>query len=105
MAYDKKFRERVLQYIDKGHTIKEAHEVFGISTYSIKKWRKLRRETGELKDRQRKERHKKIDPVKLVAYYENTPDSYLSEAAEHFGCSINAISKARKRLGITRKKN
>ena len=105
MAYDKKFREKVLQYIDRGHTIKQAREVFGISTYSIKKWRKLRRQTGDVVDSQRKDWHKKLDPVKLVAYYENTPDSYLSEAAEHFGCSINAIFKAKKRLGITRKKN
>jgi len=105
MAYEKKFREKVLQFIDKGHTIKEAHEIFGISTYSIKKWRRLRKETVDVVDNQRKYWHKKIDPVKLAAYYENTPDSYLCEAAEVFGCSINAISKARKRLGITRKKN
>jgi len=38
MAYDKKFREKVLQYIDRGHTIKQGHEVFGISTYSIKSY-------------------------------------------------------------------
>jgi len=44
----------------------------------------------------------------LEAYtsiFEENPDSYLFEAAEAFGCSITAIFKARKRLGITRKKN
>jgi len=46
----------------------------------------------------------KIDPAKLVAYFEENPDSYLFEVAEVFGCSINAISEAKRRLKITRKK-
>ena len=105
MAYDKKYRTRVLGYIDEGHTQEEAREIFGVGRTTIKRWRKLRKETGDLKDRRRKEWHKKIDPVKLRAYYEQTPDSYLEEAAKEFGCSAPAIFKARKRLGITRKKN
>ena len=105
MAYDIKYRTKVLDYISQGHPIREASQVFGISVSTIMKWRKLRQETGELKDPPREEWHRKIDPVKLLAYYEETPDSYLSEAAEAFGCSVVAIFKARKRLGITRKKN
>jgi len=105
MAYDKKYRTIVLRYIDEGHTLEEAQEIFGVGTTTIKRWRKLRKETGDLKDRQRKEWHKKIDPVKLQAYYEQSPDSYLEEAAKKFGCSAPAIFKACKRLGITRKKN
>jgi len=46
----------------------------------------------------------KVDSVKLHAYYEEHPDSYLEAAAKVFGCSTIAIFKARKRLGITRKK-
>ena len=105
MAYDKKYRTNVLRYIDEGHTLEEAKEVFRVGTTTIKRWRRLLKETGDVVDNQRKDWHKKIDPVKLVAYYEDTPDGYLSEAAEAFDCSINAMSKARKRLGITRKKN
>ena len=105
MAYDIKFREKVLSYTDKGHTLEDAHKVFEIGTATIKRWRKLLRQTGSLQDAPKEMWHKKIDPVKLVAYFEENPDSYLCEAAEHFGCSINAIFKARKRLGITRKKN
>ena len=105
MAYDIKYRNSVLSYIDKGHSIREAAQVFEISISAITSWRKLRRETGELQDRPRETRHKKIDPVKLLSYFEETPDSYLCEAAEVFGCSVVAIFKARKRLGLTRKKN
>jgi len=48
---------------------------------------------------------RKLTRVELAAYFEKNPDSYLSEAADVFNCSTNAIFKARKRLGITRKKN
>ena len=105
MAYEIKFRNSVLNYIDKGHTIREASRVFEISTSSIMKWRKLRHETGKTEDHPKEKWHRKIDPVKLMTYYEENPDSYLSEAAEVFGCSVVAIFKAQKRLGITRKKN
>jgi len=105
MAHDKRFRESVLKFIDSGHTIREASRLFEISPTTIMSWRKLRQETGGLSKRPVERMHKKIDPVKLLAYYENNPDSYLNEAAEHFGCSSVAIFKAKKRLGITRKKN
>ena len=105
MAYDKKFRESVLQFNDKGHSIRETAEVFGIGISTIMDWRKLRSQTGELSKRPQERTHKKISPDELLAYYNENPDSYLSEAAEHFGCSTVAIFKAKERLKITRKKN
>jgi transposase len=88
----------VIQYIDEGHTMKEARKEFRVGTTTIKRWRRLRKEIGNLNDRQPKDRHKKIDHVKLHVYYEEHSDSYLEEAAKAFGCSITAIFKARKRL-------
>ena len=38
-------------------------------------------------------------------FLEENPDAFLKEAAEGFGCSIEAVRKAIKRLGITRKKD
>jgi len=105
MAYDTKFRELVLNHIDKGHTIRDTARTFEVDAKTITNWRKLRKETGSLQDAPKEKWHKKIDPVKLAAYYKENPDSYLSEAAEVFGCSTTAIFKARKRLKITRKKN
>ena len=39
MAYDVKLREKVLNYLGKGHTIKEAHKVFEVGTTTIKEWK------------------------------------------------------------------
>jgi len=48
---------------------------------------------------------KKINLDKLIEYIKEHPDAYLREIAEEFGCCINAISKALKRLKIIRKKS
>ena len=105
MAYDAKFREKVLKYIAKGHTIQEAHEVFEVGTTTIKEWKKLQRETGKLENRPLNRGYKKINPVQLKAYITKNPDSYLKEIAEVFNCTDMAIYYALKRLKISRKKN
>ena len=105
MAYETKFREKVLKYISKGHSVREAHEVFEVGTTTIKEWKKLQKQTGSLEKRPLKRSHKKIDPVKLKAYLAEHPDSFLREIAEHFKCTEVAVFLAFKRLGITRKKN
>ena len=105
MAYDIKYREKVMEYISKGHTIEEAHEVFGVGTATIKGWRKLKRETGVLERRSIERKNRKINSEQLIAYVTEHPDSYLREIAEVFNCTYSAIYYALKRLKITRKKN
>jgi len=105
MAYDVKLREKVLNYLGKGHTIKEAHEVFEVGTTTIKEWKRLEKETGSLDKRPLIREHKKIDPIKLVAYLKEHPDSFQRELAEVFCCTQQAVYVAFKRLKITRKKN
>lgn len=105
MAYDIKFREKVLNYIAKGHTMEEAHEVFEVGTTTIREWKKLKRETGTLAKRPLDRKPTKICSEKLKAYIAENPDSYLRETAEIFNCTEQAIFYALKRLRITRKKN
>ena len=73
--------------------------VFGFSSCSTIK------ESGNLENKALNRPHKKIDPEKLRAYVEEHPDAYQRETAEEFDCSVTAIQKALKRLGITRKKD
>ena len=105
MAYTKEIREKVMNYLGKGHTIAEAHEVFEIGTSAIKAWKKLCRETGSYEKKKLNRSHKKLDPVKLRAYINEQPDSYLREIAKVFNCSITGVFNALKRLNITRRKN
>jgi len=104
MAYEKQFRQRVLSYMAEGHTQRATAELFGISTTTLKTWRRLIK-TGEgLEINPRRRKPFKIDPEKLRAYVSSNPDAYVREIASEFGCVPSAIDKALKKLGITRKK-
>ena len=93
-----------MEYLKRGHTQKEAQAVFGIGLTTIKEWKKLQKETGSLEKRPLYRKSRKIDLAKLAAAVAETPDAYLKELAEPFGCTEDAVSKALIKMGITRKK-
>jgi len=104
MAYDRKYRERTIEYRQEGHTLEETCSVFKVSMSTIRGWEGQLKEKGHLEKKELKRAHKKINPDQLAQYVKNHPDAYLSEIAEIFNCSNTAVSKALKRLKITRKK-
>jgi transposase len=104
MAYEKKFRERVLAYRAEGHTIRETAKHFGVGETTLKAWNKLVTSGEGLAIKPRKRVAPKLDPDKLRAYVAEHPDDYLHEIAAHFNCRSTAVHKALKRLNITRKK-
>lgn len=53
MSYDKKFREKAIEYYEKEHTYKETANIFEISTNTLSLWLKQKRETGSLKRKYR----------------------------------------------------
>ena len=105
MRYSKDLREKVMKYLESGHTIKETMEVYEVGRTTIREWRILRAETGSLAHRPHKRRSRKIDSDSLVTYINEHPDSYLIEIADVFNCTPQAVFYALKRLGIMRKKN
>jgi len=105
MAYDERYRRQVIKYLSKGHTQREAQEVFSVGTSTMKQWKKQWEETGSLAKKALNRSFKKIDPEKLKSYIQGHPDAYLREIAKVFECSVSAIRKALKRQKITRKKN
>ena len=104
MSYPTIFRKRTIEYRQSGHTLKETSKAFKVSISAIEEWEKKIKEIGNLENKALNRPHKKIDPEKLRAYVEEHPDAYQREMAEEFDCSVTAIQKALKRLGITRKK-
>lgn len=98
------FREAAVAYKLKGHTLKETADVFGVSVSAVGEWVKKYKETGDLSNKPLNRAFKKIDPEKLRAHLKEHPDDTQREIAETFGCCNQAVSKAMKRLGITRKK-
>jgi len=104
MTYSIDLREKVMEFLEKGHRVSQAEESFGISGFTIRKWRRKLEETGNLGDEPRQATFKKLDPEKLKAHVGEHPDAYLKEMGEAFGCSGTTVFKALRRLKITRKK-
>lgn len=97
-------REAAVAYRLKGHSLRETAQVFGVSKSAVSAWVKKHKETGDLSNKPLNRTFKKIDPEKLKAYVKEHPDDTQEEIAKKFGCCRQAVSKAMKRLGITRKK-
>lgn len=104
MSKSKDLREAAVRYQKEGHTYEETAKVFGVVKSTVHRWVKQYEETGDLSDKPVKRGYKKINPEKLKAYVAEHPDDTQEEVALVFGCCPQAISKAYKRLGITRKK-
>jgi len=106
MAYDQKYRTRVVAYVLSGHTQEEASSVFKVGTTSIKRWIATYEATGSTGGGYMVANRtaRKIDPVKLETYMSEHPDAFLKEIAEAFSCCIEGARKALIRLGYTLKK-
>ncbi|MGI4851679.1 MAG: IS630 transposase-related protein [Janthinobacterium lividum] len=104
-GYSIDLRERVLLYIDAGHSQRQAGEVFNIPRQTIYNWQRLKGQTGGLKMRRSGHRRAlKIEEDALRQAVENRPDDYLYELAKVFKVSPSGIYRALKRYKITRKK-
>ena len=103
MSYDKKFRERAIEYHKEGNSVRATASTFGISPNTLSKWLSQYRESGELG---RKYRFYKtaINEEELLRYIEANPSAYQSEIGEYFGCHQSVVCRTLKRFKITRKK-
>ena len=93
----------VLYRLD-GHTYAETAKIFHVSVFAVHTWVQKYQETGDLSDKPLHRGFKKIDPEKLRTYVKEHQDATQQEIADEFHCSNQAVSKALKRLSITRKK-
>lgn len=104
MAHSEDLRRRVIKFIRQGGSKAEASRRYEIGLRTIHTW------VGRGDDQKpRKPGPKgahKIDMKKLASMVgSNGTDRMLKEIAKEFRVDQSAISKAFKRLGITRKKN
>ena len=103
MGYSVDLRKKVLDYIKKGHSKKEASKIFNVGTSSIERWEKKEKQ-GDLRDVKPRRPWKKIDPNILLEEVKKHPGYIMKDFARIFGVSVPSILNAFKVLGITRKK-
>ena len=99
MAYSKDYRQMILAKLKAGETYRALSLEFGISKTTILNWKK------QPERKVRASRTYKIDLEQLAQDVMDYPDAFQRERAARFNCSDRAISKALKRLKVTRKKS
>ncbi len=99
-AYSEDLRVKVVEFLKKGHTHREATEVFGVSMKSICIWEKMDKEGKRLVFEFVPRGTHRINHEKLLAYVKEHPGAYLREIAAHFSVTITTIWNALHRLGV-----
>ena len=113
-AYSLDLRERVVSAIDAGMARTTAAQTYRVSLGSIKRWLRLREETGRLLPRLRPGKCRtftRADERVLRERLETVPDTTLGELVqvwnEQYGVVVSrwTIRRALKRMGWTQKKS
>lgn len=112
--YPAVLRERLLRFVDAGHSQAEAARTFGVSLSSIARWRAHQAATGDLAPQPRPGRTPRIGPAQaaaLDAQVAASPDATLAEHCAQWQqdhgvvVSVATMSRVIRRLGITLKKS
>ena len=104
MAYSVDLRERVIAYLNEGHTTKETRVIFKVGATTIRNWKLLLSERGNLEKRPLERSPSKFESEKLNAYIEENPNALLKEIAAEFGGTPTGAFHALNREKITLKK-
>lgn len=99
MAYSNDIRQHVLRQLQEGKTYRQLSVEFNISTRTILNW------TKQPERKVRTVHTCKINLEQLAQDVKDYPDAFQRERAVRFNCTDRAISKALKRLKLTRKKS
>lgn len=105
MAYSEDLRERVIAYLNEGHTQEETSIIFKVGTTTIKNWVALLSERGSLEKRPLDRCPRIFESEKLNTYIEENPDVLLKDIAAKFNGSVTGAFHALNREKLTLKKN
>lgn len=103
MTYSLDLRNKALRHLDKIGDRKKVAEAFGITLRTLANWIRRERENC-LAPKPRRSSPSLIDNERLQSFIQEHPDAYLREIAEEFGCTLQAVFYACKRLKISLKK-
>jgi putative transposase len=104
MSYSVDLREKVVSYIEEGGKKSVASKLFKIARSTINEWFLRKKEKGSLNPNEYP-RQSEIDEAELIKHIKLNTDTTQKECALKFKITQSGISRAFKRLKITRKKS
>ena len=109
-AYSNDLREKVIKFINSGETVVKASKVFNISRKVIFDWKRLEKETGDIKAKrgyQRGHSHSVTDLIGFKKFFEENTDKTGKELARQWPGKISSSTILRliRKLGYSYKKN
>ncbi|BAP56963.1 transposase [Thioploca ingrica] len=105
MSYSVDLRERVVKFVMKGNSRRQASNLFEVHYNTVKSWVRIYQAEGRITPSQSAGlKPYKLDREALTREVQEPPELFQSEQAQTFGVVQSTISKAFQQLGITRKK-
>ena len=102
-AYTLDLREKVISFIDRGGSKRDAAQAFNIGEDTVYRWIRRKKE-GNLAAKKRTDFSTKVPVETLRQYVTDHPDHTLKEISEAVCLSMSKVWKHLKRMGLTRKK-
>lgn len=102
--YSLDLRGKVIDFLNKGKTQKEASEIFKIHRNTISRWYNRLLEEGNYQARKRAGYKSKLDHEKIKFFVKNNPNIKLSDIGNEFGITAGHAGYLLKKLGFTYKK-
>lgn len=97
-------REKVINYLKKGHSQRSCAEVFSLHLSTVQRWWARYTSEGHFNPRKRLGSKGKVDPQTLVDYVKAHPEQTLKQIGSHFGVADVSIFQRLKKLGFSYKK-
>ena len=103
-AYSLDLREKVVAYVQEGHSKIETAKVFNIDRSTVSRWINLVKENKSLKPVPTPRSPHKLPLDKLEAYVKEHPDAFLYEIAKALDSKKTTVFYALRKLGYKLKK-
>jgi transposase len=102
--YSNDLRKKVINYLEKGKTKKEASEVFGVHRNTVSRWKMRYCQEGSYEARKRSGYKSKLDYNRIELFVKDNADTKLSIIGAQFGISKGHAGLILKKLGFSYKK-
>lgn len=102
--YSKDLRKKVINYLNKGKTQKEASEVFEVHRNTVSRWNNRYKKEGSYEAKERLGYKSRLDYKMVELFVKNNEDAKLSDIGTEFAISKGYAAVVLKRLGFSYKK-